>query len=583
MKSGRRFGKVFAFAVLFATLAFVSIGCASAATHYVDPGESIQAAVNAANSGDTIIVRDGTYTENINVYKRLTIFSENGSASTIVNAINSYDHVFEVTADWVDISGFTVMGATGYRKAGIRLGSSVGHYNISDNIASNNYGGICLISSSDNNLANNNASNNYFGIRLKSSNNNTVTSNIASNNSYGISIIDSSSNNTLTNNIANDNFHSGIYLYFSCNNNLTNNTANNHSHNGIYLKSSCNNNLTGNTANYNNRYGIHLSSSSSNLIYNNYFNNTNNAYDDGNNIWNITKTAGTNIIGGEYLGGNYWSDYAGSDTDGDGLGDAMLPYNSSGDIANGGDYLPLVKFAPSIFDTGAGTYPSIMGTHEGKIKPSCDITVSRLYTYPCTGTGGHTESIELYENKTSIASGTWNGYKGDWHNISITPSVTLREGHEYRYVIKTGSYPQIIHEPSKEVTGGTITCTQFTDANRKTYTDWIPAIMLEVEEKEIKIGIVAPLTGGASTTGQDMWQAAALAAEEINTQGGVNVNGVNMKITLVKGDTETSREGGVEAVTKLITEDKVDILVGGFSSGITYADQVVASEHKVEN
>ena len=69
MKSGRRFGKVFAFAVLFAMLAFVSIGCASAATHYVNPGESIQAAVNAANSGDTIIVRGGTYTENINVYK----------------------------------------------------------------------------------------------------------------------------------------------------------------------------------------------------------------------------------------------------------------------------------------------------------------------------------------------------------------------------------------------------------------------------------------------------------------------------------------------------------------------------------
>jgi len=103
----------------------------------------------------------------------------------------------------------------------------------------------------------------------------------------------------------------------------------------------------------------------------------------------------------------------------------------------------------------------------------------------------------------------------------------------------------------------------------------------EGEVKEIKIGIVAPLTGGASTTGTDMWQSAVLAAEEINARGGVNVSGVDMQITLVKGDTETSREGGVKAVTKLITEDKVDLLIGGFSSGITYADQVVASEHKV--
>jgi hypothetical protein len=52
MKSERRRGKFWKgkaliFAVLFATLAFVSIGCASAATHYVNPSES--AAVNTAS------------------------------------------------------------------------------------------------------------------------------------------------------------------------------------------------------------------------------------------------------------------------------------------------------------------------------------------------------------------------------------------------------------------------------------------------------------------------------------------------------------------------------------------------------
>ncbi|RLF39269.1 MAG: hypothetical protein DRN21_03825, partial [Thermoplasmata archaeon] len=78
-------------------------------------------------------------------------------------------------------------------------------------------------------------------------------------------------------------------------------------------------------------------------IYNNYFNNTHNAYDDGNNIWNISKTPGTNIIGGPYLGGNFWSDYYGVDTDGDELGDTNLPYNCSGNIQNGGDYAPLTN------------------------------------------------------------------------------------------------------------------------------------------------------------------------------------------------------------------------------------------------
>ena len=137
----------------------------------------------------------------------------------------------------------------------------------------------------------------------------------------------------------------------------------------------------------------------------------------------------------------------------------------------------------NIFDTGSPSnpYPSIAGTHTGTITPNRTITVNKLYTYPCAGTGGHTESIELYdENGNLIASGNWNGYQqGDWHNITITPSVTLLKDNVYRYIIKTGSYPQIIHTKSKDVTGGTITCDEFIDANGKVYYDWIPAIILE--------------------------------------------------------------------------------------------------------
>ena len=63
---------------------------ASAATIYVpDDQGTIQSAVNAANSGDTIIVRDGTYNENVDVnVAHLTIRSESGSANCIVNALD---------------------------------------------------------------------------------------------------------------------------------------------------------------------------------------------------------------------------------------------------------------------------------------------------------------------------------------------------------------------------------------------------------------------------------------------------------------------------------------------------------------
>lgn len=145
------------------------------------------------------------------------------------------------------------------------------------------------------------------------------------------------------------------------------------------------------------------------------------------------------------------------------------------------------KELPPIFDTGPSKnpYPSIAGVHNGTIKTSQTINVSRLYTYPCAGTGGHTESIELYENGEPIANGTWNGYKGDYHNITLhnvstgAPYVTLLEGQEYNYTIRTGSYPQIIHNQTFTNEYGTITCSKFTDVNGRVYYDWIPAIRLE--------------------------------------------------------------------------------------------------------
>ena len=137
----------------------------------------------------------------------------------------------------------------------------------------------------------------------------------------------------------------------------------------------------------------------------------------------------------------------------------------------------------TIFDTGEGTYPSIFGTHKGEIKPSCNITVSKLYTYPCLGTGGHTESIELEENGELIANGTWNGYQSDWHNITLhnvtgAPYVRLLKGHKYNYTIVTGSYPQIHHTDNHSTPTGFITCSEFVDANGKRYNNWIPAIKL---------------------------------------------------------------------------------------------------------
>ena len=95
----------------------------------------------------------------------------------------------------------------------------------------------------------------------------------------------------------------------------------------------------------------------------------------------------------------------------------------------------------------------------------------------------------------------------------------------------------------------------------------------------INVGLVAPLSGGASDVGNDMKQAAVLAVEEINADGGVYVDEYEVKIPLklVEGDTQTSPTEGVTAVERLITNDNVVVLVGGFSSGVTLANQVPAA------
>jgi parallel beta-helix repeat protein len=109
--------------------------------------------------------------------------------------------------------------------------------------------------------------------------------------------LSSSSNNILINNTANSNSWSGIFLGWSPNNILININANSNGEYGIFLFTSNNNIIKSNIIKSNTLAGINIGASNYNLIYNNLFSNTFNAYDNGNNIWNITKTPGTSIGG----------------------------------------------------------------------------------------------------------------------------------------------------------------------------------------------------------------------------------------------------------------------------------------------
>ncbi|RJS72534.1 hypothetical protein CW696_02805 [ANME-2 cluster archaeon] len=181
---------------------------ASAVELHVGSGQTystIRGAVDAAGDGDVIIVHAGSYTEHVRVAKRLTLLGEGADVVTVTAAVTS-EHIFYVTADYVNISGFTVTAATGSSWISGFYLDNVEHCNISDNNASNNDNGIHLSHSSDNILMNNtvNSNNDCYGIELYQSSNNTLIGNTASNNRYGIELYHSS-NNTLQNNTMSEN------------------------------------------------------------------------------------------------------------------------------------------------------------------------------------------------------------------------------------------------------------------------------------------------------------------------------------------------------------------------------------------
>ncbi|HXZ35019.1 MAG TPA: ABC transporter substrate-binding protein, partial [Thermodesulfobacteriota bacterium] len=77
----------------------------------------------------------------------------------------------------------------------------------------------------------------------------------------------------------------------------------------------------------------------------------------------------------------------------------------------------------------------------------------------------------------------------------------------------------------------------------------------------IKLGAIFPL---ADITGDQGAKAMKLAVKEINQAGGL----LGRQVELIIVDDEMKAEKGAAAVEKLVTVDKVDILVGGMASGV---------------
>jgi branched-chain amino acid transport system substrate-binding protein len=97
--------------------------------------------------------------------------------------------------------------------------------------------------------------------------------------------------------------------------------------------------------------------------------------------------------------------------------------------------------------------------------------------------------------------------------------------------------------------------------------------------RTIKIGVIGPMN---FVQGKGHWNGAMMAAEEINAKGGVQVGKEKMKIELVKADSNEflNVTDATNAMERLMTQDKVDFVVGGFRTEAVLAMQDIAMDYK---
>jgi len=359
-------------------------------------------------------------------YDGICLYWATGNTISGNTLTNNYHSISLYDSSDNTISGNNITNSS----SGIDIYSSSEFNTISGNTLADNDHGIHIYSASENTISRNNITNNDYGVYLSGSFGNTISENKITDSNYdGIYLYDSSEFNTISGNTITNNNYDGIYLYWSSNNTISGNNITDNDYDGIYFYWSANNTISGNnitdnfrgiffwassgniisgninTNNYdgmcihgadtiihgntltNNDYGIALHSSGTIISENNITNNNQygiSIYDSIDNmIFHNNLIDNTNQIrlshtnstwdDGYPSGGNYLSDYKGTDSDGDGIGD--IPYIID---ENNQDNYPLM--AP-IYAFDAGTWE---WTHYF-VDVVSDSTVSDFYFDPSEG------------------------------------------------------------------------------------------------------------------------------------------------------------------------------------------------------
>ena len=178
-----------------------------------------------------------------------------------------------------------------------------------------NFDGVFLGSTTNSTITNNKASRNVFGINLDASSNNLINGNLITGNENGVNLRENSTNNIVQGNDINANTAVGIYIATSDTNSITANSI----------------------ANNNRGVVTEYCPKTNTFLQNNLLNNTKQWDDIAFTTWPIHLEFSKGIWD-DGKAGNFWSDYNGTDQDGDGIGDVPNVLGTDNT-----DHYPLMK------------------------------------------------------------------------------------------------------------------------------------------------------------------------------------------------------------------------------------------------
>jgi parallel beta-helix repeat protein len=335
--------------------------------------QTIQEAIDAANSGDEIFVYSGTYYGNVIVNKILSLIGENKN-NTIIDGLGIRSVVSVINSKNVLIKGFIIR--------------------------------------------NGNLSSEYAGISVSNSDNCTITENTVIQNGFGI-LVTNSSHCVLSRNNISLNIYGGKFQLGSQNCEIIRNIIEANMHYGLSVDSS-NNYLIINNLLKTNEYGITITGSTSGgIIYHNNF--INNIHQVGGNPvstqWNSSYPSG----------GNYWSDYAGVDLysgpsqtepGSDGIGDSPYFIDASTKdnypLMNHWTNIAIVNVLSSkpVVGRGYSLIINVTVENQGYDTASFNLTVHVNVTFiemkQVILSGGYSSNITFDWNTTDFVIGNYN-------------------------------------------------------------------------------------------------------------------------------------------------------------------------------